>query len=168
MRPIDDEETLRTLERLWAVDHGLQSVSRAMAARIGVTGPQRFVVRMVGRNPGLTAGELARSLHDHPSTLTAMLKRLVAQNLVTREGDPVDQRRIRLRLTPAGVAVDGIRDGTAEAAARATLARVTPEEAETFRRVLSLLAEELERTAVGEPENTHAGDDASGAGSSTD
>ncbi len=146
-RVIDDEETLRTLERLWALDHGLQAVSRAMHARFGVTGPQRFVLRVVGQNPGLTAGELARSLHDHPSTLTAVLKRLVSQALVTREADPADQRRVRLRLTPGGAAIDGIRAGTAEAAVGATLSRVSAEEAETFRRVLALLAEELEGTA---------------------
>lgn len=142
-RPVDDAETLATLEAIWALDHGLQTVSRAMHARLGVTGPQRFVVRMVGRTPGLTAGALARSLHDHPSTLTAMLKRLVAQGLVVREGDPEDQRRVRLRLTAEGQAVDRLRDGTAESAVHAALASVPEADAATFRRVLGVLAAEL-------------------------
>lgn len=146
-RPIDDAETLGTLEALWAMDHGLQSVSRAMHVHIGVTGPQRFVLRVVGQNPGLTAGALARTLHDHPSTLTAMLKRLVALNMVTREGDPTDQRRVRLRLTPKGTTIDQIREGTAEAAVRSTLAMVSDSDAETFRRVLGVLAQQLDRTA---------------------
>lgn len=157
-RPIDESEILGTLDALWAMDHGLQAVSRAMQARLGVTGPQRFVLRVVGRRPGLTAGELARTLHDHPSTLTAMLKRLVAQGLVQREGDPEDQRRVRLRLTGAGVEVDHIHEGTAEAAVRAALARVPPEDAATFRRVLGLLAEQLDQTARlgGAPPSTPA------------
>jgi DNA-binding MarR family transcriptional regulator len=146
-RPVDDAETLGTLEALWAMDHGLQSISRAMHTHLGVTGPQRFVLRVVGRSPGLTAGTLARTLHDHPSTLTAMLKRLVALNLVTREGDPTDQRRVRLRLTPAGTAIDRIREGTAEAGVRSTLAMLSDEDAETFRRVLRLLAAQLDRTS---------------------
>lgn len=144
-RGIEDTETLSTLEALWAMDHGLQSVSRAMHATLGVTGPQRFVLRVIGQNPGLTAGKLAQTLHDHPSTLTAMLKRLVAQGLVVREVDAKDQRRVRLRLTEAGAAIDQIREGTAEAAVRATLAKVTAEDAETFRRLLGVLAGELGR-----------------------
>ncbi|MDP2313039.1 MAG: MarR family winged helix-turn-helix transcriptional regulator [Pseudomonadota bacterium] len=146
-RPIDDAETLGTLEALWAMDHGLQSISRAMHTHLGVTGPQRFVLRVVGASPGLTAGALARTLHDHPSTLTAMLKRLVSLDLVTREGDPLDQRRVRLRLTPTGERLDQLREGTAEAAVRSTLAMVSDEDAATFRRVLGLLADQLERTA---------------------
>lgn len=156
-RPVDDPETLATLEALWAVDHGLQTVSRAMHTRLGVTGPQRFVLRVVGRSPGLTAGALARNLHDHPSTLTAMLKRLVALQLVTREGDPEDQRRVRLRLTPAGEAIDRIREGTAEAAVRATLAAVGEDDAETLRRVLGVLATELDRASHPSPDTSSAG-----------
>lgn len=146
-RPIDESEILSTLDALWAMDHGLQAVSRSMQARLGVTGPQRFVLRVVGRRPGLTAGELARTLHDHPSTLTAMLKRLVAQGLVQREGDPADQRRVRLRLTSAGADIDRLHDGTAEAAVLAALALIPPQDADTFRRVMGLLAQQLDLTA---------------------
>lgn len=146
-RPVDDTETLATLERLWALDHGLQAVSRVMLARIGVTGPQRFVLRVIGQHPGLTAGELARRLHDHPSTLTAALKRLVEQKLVTRREDPEDLRRVRLRLTKAGEKLDGVRDGTVESAVHAMLAGLSEAEAAAFRAALERLAGELERTA---------------------
>ncbi|MFZ5477588.1 MAG: MarR family winged helix-turn-helix transcriptional regulator [Myxococcota bacterium] len=146
-RPIDDDETLATLDRLWALDRGLEAVSRVMHARIGVTGPQRFVLRMIGRDPGLTAGTLARRLHDHPSTLTAALKRLVEQRLVARREDPEDHRRVRLHLTAAGKRLDEIREGTVEAAVRGALAGMSAEEAEALRAGLAALAEALERTA---------------------
>jgi DNA-binding MarR family transcriptional regulator len=146
-RSVDDTETLSTLERLWALDHGLQSLSRTMLTTIGVTGPQRFVLRVIGQEPGITAGSLARRLHDHPSTLTATLKRLVAHALVLRKDDPTDNRRVRLHLTPAGAHFDGIREGTVESAVRAALAGMTPAEATAFRAALKLLASELERTA---------------------
>lgn len=144
-RRVDDEETLATLERLWALDHGLQAASRAMLARMGVTAPQRFILRLVGRDPGLTAGTLARRLHDHPSTLTASLRRLVDQGLVDRRTDPEDQRRVRLHLTPAGSRVDRIRVGTVESAVRAALQRMSDQEAGALRTALTVLAEELER-----------------------
>lgn len=147
-RPVDDPETLATLERLWALDHGLQAVSRAMLSRIGVTAPQRFVLRMIGHEQGLTAGTLARRLHDHPSTLTAVLRRLVDQGLVSRRDDPADQRRVRLHLTTAGARVDQVREGTVEAAVRAALGRMSAEEAAAFRGALLVVAEELERLKV--------------------
>jgi DNA-binding MarR family transcriptional regulator len=147
-RRIEDPETLATLERLWALDHGLQAVSRVMLATIGVTGPQRFVLRMIGQDPGLTAGALARRLHDHPSTLTATLKRLVEQKLVLRKDDPEDFRRVRLHLTRSGAELDAVREGTVESAVRAALAGMTDAEAEGFRAALTRLAQELERTAA--------------------
>src|SRR5580704_311880 len=64
------------LKLLWALDHGLQTASRDMERRLGVTGPQRMVIRIVGRFPGISAGELASVLHVHPSTLTGVLRRL--------------------------------------------------------------------------------------------
>ena len=44
---------------LWAVDHSLQSASKRMEAAFGITGPQRLVVRIVGRFPGIAAGRVA-------------------------------------------------------------------------------------------------------------
>jgi DNA-binding MarR family transcriptional regulator len=147
-RPVDDGETLSTLERLWALDHGLQAVSRVMLATIGVTGPQRFALRMIGQDPGLTAGTLARRLHDHPSTLTATLKRLIEQKLVIRREDPEDSRRVRLHLSKAGERLDAGREGNVESAVRAALAGMSEAEADAFRAALTRLAQALERTAA--------------------
>jgi DNA-binding MarR family transcriptional regulator len=66
---------------LWAVDHALQSASKRMEANFGMTGPQRLVVRIVGRFPGTPAGRVSQILHVHPSTLTGILKRLEAEEL---------------------------------------------------------------------------------------
>jgi DNA-binding MarR family transcriptional regulator len=65
------------MQLLWAVVHELEITSKRMTGEIGVTGPQRLVLRVVGLFPGLSAGELATILHLHPSTLTGVLQRLV-------------------------------------------------------------------------------------------
>src|ERR1700760_1858990 len=78
---------------LWAVDHALQSASKRMEATFGVTGPQRLVVRIVGRFPGIAAGRVAEILHVHPSTLTSILKRLETRGMLQRRSDPRDARR---------------------------------------------------------------------------
>lgn len=136
---------LEFLRALWALDHALQSASKRMEASLGVTGPQRFVIRMIGRFPGVSAGEVADLLHVHPSTLTGVLKRLEQRGLVTRRADPADARRALLALTAKGRRVDARRTGTVEAAARRALDRLGPAAVRHTRGVAEVLKAELER-----------------------
>jgi DNA-binding MarR family transcriptional regulator len=139
---------LEFMRALWALDHAFQSASKRMEARLGVTSPQRLVVRIVGRYPRLSAGEVAEILHLHPSTLTGILKRLERRGLVVRRADPGDGRRALLVLTARGRAVDALRTGTVEAAVRRVL-RTQPSEAiRSARDLAERLARELD--ALGE------------------
>src|SRR2546430_17573809 len=88
------------LRLLWAVDHALQSASKRMESNFGMTGPQRLVMRIVGRFPGIAAGRVAEILHVHPSTLTGILKRLESPGLLQRRTDPRDPRRPPFIATP--------------------------------------------------------------------
>jgi len=115
---------LEFMRALWALDHALQSASKRMETRLGVTAPQRLVVRIVGRFPGISAGEVAEILHVHPSTLTGVLKRLEARGIVTRRADPRDARRALLALTARGRELDRLRSGTVEAVVRRVLQRL--------------------------------------------
>jgi DNA-binding MarR family transcriptional regulator len=141
-------ETLRFMQWLWAVDHGLQSLSKRMRTTVGVTGPQRLVVRMLGQSPGLSAGELATVLHLHQSTLTGVLRRLERLGIVSRSSSPADRRRAVLRLTAAGRVLDRERTGTVESAVRAALEGVSPAAVVTTAEVLAKVAAELRRTAT--------------------
>ena len=47
----------------------------------------------------LTAGELKEKMTDLNSDMTRLIDRLVAKNLVVREVDPDNRRRVNLRLT---------------------------------------------------------------------
>jgi MarR family transcriptional regulator, organic hydroperoxide resistance regulator len=143
-------DVLQFMQLLWAVVHGLEKISKRMSSTIGVTGPQRLVLRVVGLLPGLSAGDLATILHIHPSTLTGILQRLVAQGLLRRIDDPSDRRRAILRLTPSGTRANAVKRGTVESAVAAALAQVAIGERDATRRVLERLAEKLD-VAVGEP-----------------
>ncbi len=133
------------LRALWALDHALQSASKRMETTLGITGPQRFVVRMVGRFPGISAGEVSGLLHVHPSTLTGILKRLEQRGLVVRRSDPADARRALLELTAKGRRADAIRTGTVEGAARKALSRLAPAAMRQTRVVAEAITGELER-----------------------
>jgi DNA-binding MarR family transcriptional regulator len=132
------------LQLLWAVSHGLESISKRLRSSIGITGPQRLVVRLVGQFVGTSPGELADVLHIDPSSLTGVLRRLERARLVKRRRDPVDARRAILTLTPAGQRLNGRRAGTVEAAVQRTLTLVSANELRAARLVLSALATELD------------------------
>jgi DNA-binding MarR family transcriptional regulator len=136
-------EVIEFMRLLWAVDHGLEASSKQMDALYGVTGPQRLVVRIVGRHPGIAAGRIAEILHVHPSTLTGILGRLVARGLLTREADVNDRRRALFGLTSAGEKLDELRSGTVEAKVRRALSKTSPRDVAASRRVLAALAESL-------------------------
>lgn len=129
---------------LWAVVHGLERSSKRMNAAIGVTGPQRLVLRVAGLFPGLSAGDLATIMHVHPSTLTGVLERLTAQRLISRVADPHDRRRAVLRLTPRGRRVNSVRAGTVESAVADALSGTSRSDRAATRRVLERLAERLQ------------------------
>ncbi len=128
---------------LWALDHGLVRASKSMKAQLGITGPQRLVIRLVGRHPGISAGELAGVLHLHPSTLTGVLKRLVSRGILQRGQDVSDARRALFRLTARGRRIDTQKAGTAEAAVRRALSKLRPRDVAAAERVLAAIAGEL-------------------------
>ena len=141
-------DVLQFMQLLWAVAHGLETTSKRMNASLGVTGPQRLVLRMVGLFPGLSAKELAATLHIHPSTLTGVLQRLVAQRLLLRVGDPDDRRRAALHLTAHGQRANNLRKDTVEAGIAAVLARVKDTDRRATQRVLAQLAVALGRSSA--------------------
>lgn len=114
-------EVLDFMRLIWRLDHALQRTSKRMQASLGVTGPQRLVMRIVGRFPGIPAGQLAEILQVHPSTLTGVLKRLERRGLVTRRSDPRDQRRALIGLTAEGRRLQADSEGAVESAIRAAL-----------------------------------------------
>jgi DNA-binding MarR family transcriptional regulator len=138
-------ETLQFMQRMWDFVHALDVASKRMMTTIGVTGPQRLVIRLVGQTPGQTASAIATMLGKHPSTLTGVLARLEERGLILREADPNDRRRARFTLTAAGKKVDKERKGTVEAATRRALGRVEPAVVEQTLGLVALLVEELTR-----------------------
>lgn len=160
-RPVNDDNKLATsgggggdgselgkvlgfMRVLWAVTHGLEATSKRMASTLGVTGPQRLVLRIVGRFPGISAGRIAELLCVHPSTLTGVLKRLQEAKLLDRRHDPADARRAVFKLTEGGEQINTSRTGTVEAAVRRALSRVGTDDTDVVREFLTVLAGELE------------------------
>ena len=140
-------EVFDFMRLIWALDHGLQSLSKRMQATIGLTGPQRVTLRVLGRCPGLSAGELARILLVHPSTLTGVLQRLEARKLVKRTLDAADGRRAHLALTAKGRRLDVPAMGTVESVVGDVIRRFRRDQVHLASRVLAALSQELRNNA---------------------
>lgn len=144
LRTTELPDVLAFMQGLWAVVHRMERVSKHMGATAGVTGPQRLVLRLLRVCPGTSAGDLAATLHLHPSTLTGVLKRLEGQGFVSRTLDPADRRRTVLVLTPAGRRASRVASGTVEAAVAAALRSAPAAHRVATRRFLERLADALD------------------------
>lgn len=114
-------DALTFLRALWRLNHLLERQSRLMARQLGVTFPQRTVVRLVGQRPAISPGELAEFLHIDPGTLSTILRGLEKRGLIARSSDPDDRRRVRIHLTDAGKALETPVPGTVEAVVNGVL-----------------------------------------------
>ncbi len=142
--PLD--AVLQFLQAVWQLEHALERASKRMEDTLGISGPQRFALRIIGERPGITAGELASMMHLHPSTVTGIIQRLEVRALVRRRPSTTDGRLAHLHLKPAGRRANTpSAPGTVEWAARATLAACAPAKLRATRDVLRHFAEALTR-----------------------
>jgi DNA-binding MarR family transcriptional regulator len=135
---------LSFLQRIWELNHALERLSTRMERTLGITAPQRFIVRCVGKYPGMTAGQLATMLHLDRGSVSAALRRLEQQGFLKRRRDPRDGRRVILGLTPKGRTMDVPRSGTVESAVVHLLESSSKAEIETTRAVLRRLSAALD------------------------
>jgi MarR family transcriptional regulator, organic hydroperoxide resistance regulator len=135
---------LEFLRLVWGIDHRLQRASKRMERELGVTGAQRFTLRLIGRFPGITPGRLADAVEVHPSTMSGILKRLERRKLVVRRTDPNDARRWFLALTETGRALNLDPRGTVEGAVESVLADLPAGKVAIAREVLGELSRALD------------------------
>lgn len=137
-------EALEFLGLIWTVDHALQTLSKRMQGRIGVTGPQRLLLRIVARFPGLPAGEIASVMRLDRSTVSGILKRLERRGLVQRRKDARDGRRVLIVATADGRRLAGEHEGTIEGVVERVLAELTAPQITAVRSALRRLATAFE------------------------
>lgn len=128
-------ESLQFLRLIWSLTLGLERTSEHMATNMGVTGRQRFILRVAGLIPGVTAGQLGAMLQIDRSALDAELDHLVATGLLASPGGHTGAQKA-LHITPPGAAANAKMPGTVESAVTRALDEATPYERAAFRRML--------------------------------
>ena len=78
------------------------SVYRPVLEPMGLTHPQYLVMLALWGEEPLSVTELSRRLELDPATLSRLLRRLEAADLVRRDRNPADERSLAVVLTPRG------------------------------------------------------------------
>ena len=104
--PVPADDTRRILDALRRIVRDLRRAPAEVAASSGVAatlGPARlFVLQLLAEHRTLSVTDLANLTHTDPSSVSIVVRDLVAAGLVTRATDPLDQRRTLLALSTAG------------------------------------------------------------------
>jgi DNA-binding MarR family transcriptional regulator len=101
-RTTPDPLIMQVIDDLRRIVRVLRTSSRSAQQRLGVTGAQLFVLKVLSEVPSLSLNDLAARTHTHQSTVSVVVKRLVARGLVKRTESATDGRSVDLRLTGPG------------------------------------------------------------------
>jgi len=132
-------ESLRLLPLLWSLNAALERTSHEMDAKLGVTGPERFLLRFVGLEPGITRARLASVISLDASNLQSALDHLVAKHFLMQQSGLAGYY-----LTAQGVGVNAAMTGTVEQALSKALDDASPYERTSFRRMLERVIRHLD------------------------
>ena len=115
---------------------------------LGLTMSQLRVLYMLQSAPGTPAGAVAMQLKVRPSTATGIVDRLLKQNLVRRERDIDDRRRVRIYLTERGHRVITELDTRRRAVIWRIFRNFNEQQLAEIDRAFTLLTSEAERQGV--------------------
>lgn len=93
---------IEVLQKLRIVIRAAQRHSAWVEKQCGVSGAQLWVMQELFETPGLRVGELAEKLAIHQTTASNLLDALVKKELVIKMRDTVDQRVVKVVLSPRG------------------------------------------------------------------
>ncbi|MHC4778559.1 MAG: MarR family winged helix-turn-helix transcriptional regulator [Planctomycetota bacterium] len=117
-----------------------------------LTRAQMATVVQIGREEQTTMGSLAEGLGIAPGSLTGVVDRLIEKNLVKRERDQADRRRVVVALSSGGKKVfERFQEGAARFA-DSLFSLLSPQESETLLNLMERLVKGMEKGMRGKPE----------------
>jgi DNA-binding MarR family transcriptional regulator len=107
----------------------------------GLTQSQGEMLRLVGRQPGISVRQAATELGLVPNTASTLVSKLAADGLLVRSVDADDRRVGRLRLTEAAQRIADESRAARRAALSTVLDDLDPGQLDSLERGLEVLAE---------------------------
>ncbi len=136
-----EDDILRSLRR---ISRAIDLHSKHLASTFGLTGPQLVALRTVGQLEEAAPSEIAREVSLSQATMTGIIDRLAARQLVTRERTSKDRRRVTVRLTDAGRALIEQAPSPLQERFVDRLQRLEPEEQHRIRSSLERIVEMMD------------------------
>lgn len=90
---------------LYSASLAMTKVYKPLLEALGLTYPQYLVLLVLWEQDDLPVSRIGERLHLDSGTLTPLLKRLEAHQLLRRTRDCDDERRVRITLTEQGRAL---------------------------------------------------------------
>lgn len=90
---------------LYSANHAMHGVYKGLLKEVGLTYPQYLAMTVLWENNNVPVGAITAKLQLDTNTLTPLLKRLEAMDLVTRTRSTKDERQVILKLTRKGRAL---------------------------------------------------------------
>ena len=150
--------TKASIDRIVETSIYLQTESRRLAreqcSKLGITATQLNVLKLLQTIGDLSLSQLSKRMAATNSTVTGIVDRMVAAELVAREQSAEDRRVWKIRLTPAGKAVAKKIDVAPWEMLRAALDALPERELEQLIATLAKVATHVAKTV--EKETRHA------------
>jgi DNA-binding MarR family transcriptional regulator len=127
-------------------------IKQAVLARVGDRGltPQQFwILIAIHESPGITQTGIAARIYADPPTVSRAIAPLLSRGLARAAADPVDRRRARLSLSPAGARLAAKLVPVAREIREAIVAGMSPAEIETLNAALDRVVTNLDRLEQG-------------------
>lgn len=102
-RPVPLEDQI--CYAIYSASMAIQRTYKPWLDELGLTYPQYLVLNVLWREDEQTVGSIASQLALESSTLTPLLKRLEAAQLVRRKRNPENERQVVVALTAQGRAL---------------------------------------------------------------
>lgn len=90
---------------LYSASLAMTKLYKPLLEGLGLTYPQYLVLLVLWERDDLMVSELGERLFLDSGTLTPLLKRMEAAGWLQRQRDAADERRVRVTLSPAGLAL---------------------------------------------------------------
>ena len=85
---------------IYSTAHAFNRVYKPLLDRLGLTYPQYLVMLVLWERDGVPVKDIGERLHLDSGTLTPLLKRLEAAQLIRRTRSTADERQVLIALAP--------------------------------------------------------------------
>jgi DNA-binding MarR family transcriptional regulator len=136
-KPFSDEEIRQGIELMFFAYRDFTADPDRILDPLGMGRAHHRTVHFIGRNPGMTVGELLDILRITKQSLNRVLGQLIREGYVAQRPGTTDRRERRLFLTASGEALEQRLSEPQRARVGASYRAAGPAAVAAFRRVLA-------------------------------